>query len=530
MNETRGAVLMALVAALVAACGPEPTPSGPLMPSVTPTATITAPQPSPSTVPTGVSAWSAVGPDLGGCSVTTAVVRHFGELLAVCQDFANLTVQVLTSTDGRSWTHNEPTGLQPLVAGHVVLLNGLADSNDGMLVLVGAEASEDISSGDAAAWTSADGLHWNRANSIAAFGDADLLAVTATRSGFVAVGDDGFPGGNVQEPTLRGGAVWHSADGRIWERLPGLASFAHRQLQGIVVTPSRDLIWGAAAFDDAGIWTSDDGRSWVLASEPTGGTWGQIGQVLPTDYGYVAVGAAASSGSGVGTVGEIWTSADGRAWVPVPIGGTGSTIGFWGIAEAEANLVAMANGGAVAASTDGGSTWMWLPADPGLSGMTQSRLESVNGSVVAFGNVTSGGTGEGRIWIAEPTLDVPGYGPDPGLSVLDPQVVITPATGLHDGETVTVSVTGFGAGGKVWLSECALAADATSLGCGDQLAAQTFLVTGDDRAGSTSFVVHVTASGRPLGGAEQTCRAQCVLVATIGDSYAFQIAPLVFAP
>jgi Neocarzinostatin family len=525
------AVVVGLVGMLIlrgAANGPAAA-SPSLAASPLTTATIGSPEPSPLVEPSP-TAWSAVGPDLGGCIVRTAVVRHFGELVAVCQDLANQTVQVLSSSDGRTWTRSEPSGLQPQAAGHLVLLNGLADSNNGMLVLVGAEASGDISSGDAAAWTSTDGLHWTRVEPSAAFRDAKLNAVAATTDGFLAVGDDGFPGPSVQMPGLRGGAVWHSADGRTWARLPGPASFAHQELLGIVATTGRDLVWGVPPFGGGGFWSSSDGQSWAPATASSGGTLGQIGQVLPTASGYVAVGWLTVPGSAGGTVGEIWISADGQTWFPVPIGGNGSTSGFWGVAAAEGNLIAVGEGGAVAASTDGGATWGWLPADLALSGVELPRLESVNGSVVAFGNIASGGTTVGRIWIAESTLGVLGYGPVPALTVLNPRIIVTPATGLHNGETVTVSVTGFDVGGKVWLSECASAGDATDVGCGSGLASQTFLVTDDSRTGSTPFVVQATASDRSVGGAEHICRDQCVLVATVGGGFAFQIAPLSFAP
>jgi hypothetical protein len=106
--------------------------------------------------------------------------------------------------------------------------------------------------------------------------------------------------------------------------------------------------------------------------------------------------------------------------------------------------------------------------------------------------------------------------------------VVTPSTALRDGQTVVVSVTGFGVGGKVWLSECSSAAAATDLGCEDGLPLQPFLVTGDDRSGSTSFTVKATASDKPLSGTAHTCTDQCVIVATVGVGFPFVLAPLHF--
>lgn len=116
----------------------------------------------------------------------------------------------------------------------------------------------------------------------------------------------------------------------------------------------------------------------------------------------------------------------------------------------------------------------------------------------------------------------------PALTVDHPQVTVTPATNLHDGETVTVQLTGFGVGGKVFLSECATAAAASDLGCGAELAAQPFVVTDDTRAGSTSLVVKSRAASGALASPVVACADQCVIVATVGGGYGFAFAPIVF--
>ncbi|HEY5989280.1 MAG TPA: hypothetical protein VIV12_23305, partial [Streptosporangiaceae bacterium] len=89
--------------------------------------------------------------------------------------------------------------------------------------------------------------------------------------------------------------------------------------------------------------------------------------------------------------------------------------------------------------------------------------------------------------------------------------------GLRNGQRVTVRVTGFAVGGKVFLSECATSAAATPAGCGPQLAAQPFLVTGNNRAGSGTFTVSDRASARPYSSAvPRRCAGRCVIVATLG--------------
>jgi len=112
---------------------------------------------------------------------------------------------------------------------------------------------------------------------------------------------------------------------------------------------------------------------------------------------------------------------------------------------------------------------------------------------------------------------------------------VIPDENLVDGESVIVKLTGFGVGGKTWLSECASIADVTSNGCGGGLPEQTFLLTDNNRAGSGPFVVHDRAWTKAIGrtGVVQRCTSACVLVATMGfnpgypdDNYAY--APLSF--
>ncbi len=97
-----------------------------------------------------------------------------------------------------------------------------------------------------------------------------------------------------------------------------------------------------------------------------------------------------------------------------------------------------------------------------------------------------------------------------------PSVTVTPSDGLRTGQRVTVRVNGF-ASGKVYLSECATSAAANPAGCGPQLAAQPFLVTGDNGAGSGTFTVSDRASARPYSSAAtRRCVDRCVIVATLG--------------
>lgn len=117
----------------------------------------------------------------------------------------------------------------------------------------------------------------------------------------------------------------------------------------------------------------------------------------------------------------------------------------------------------------------------------------------------------------------------PALQTHDPKVLVTPSVNLRQGQQVRVSVTGFGVGGKFFLSECASSTDANSSGCGHQLAAQPFGVTNSSGAGTLIFTVTSSASTSPYNDTDiRTCVNQCVLVATVGSGGGFAYASLHF--
>jgi hypothetical protein len=129
----------------------------------------------------------------------------------------------------------------------------------------------------------------------------------------------------------------------------------------------------------------------------------------------------------------------------------------------------------------------------------------------------------GNLWPCGPPPIRP-----PAIAV-GPTVSVFPNEGLADGSTVTVTVRGFGVGEKVFLSECDNAQDANDLGCAPQLAAQPFIVTGNDRSATGPFVVSERAASGPSPPASGIfCAEFCVLVATQGDGFAWAVAPLAF--
>jgi hypothetical protein len=165
---------------------------------------------------------------------------------------------------------------------------------------------------------------------------------------------------------------------------------------------------------------------------------------------------------------------------------------------------------------------------------TDSRGDSIPGSEKLFR------TGESRGYRIVLTSTVDDHalgnlwpcGPpriSPPAVAIDPAVTVSPDSGLTDGATVKVTVSGFGIGEKIFLSECASAVDANDLGCGPQLALQPFVVTGTGRSGSVNFDTSERAASVPYTSTLSTfCAEFCVLVATQGDGFAWAVAPLGF--
>jgi len=156
------------------------------------------------------------------------------------------------------------------------------------------------------------------------------------------------------------------------------------------------------------------------------------------------------------------------------------------------------------------------------SSLNLTRPGETRGYKIVLTTTAIDATTLGTLWPCGPPRFVP------TAVVTDPEVTVTPSTGLTDGRSVNVSVSGFGESGKVFLSECDHAEDADVLGCGPQLAAQPFIITGTDRSGSATFVVHRTAASKPYDTASvEPCMALCVIVATQGDG-AWAVAPIAF--
>lgn len=116
--------------------------------------------------------------------------------------------------------------------------------------------------------------------------------------------------------------------------------------------------------------------------------------------------------------------------------------------------------------------------------------------------------------VGPPTAGVPVH-PSGPLVPTGPTVSVSPDSGLVNGQSVTVTATGYSKSAfKVFLSECATAtsAAASQIGCGAQPPAQPFIVLENGR-GSTTFTVASTAATQSLAATPRAnCTSTCVLV------------------
>lgn len=287
----RFGVITPLILLLVTACAPAPSPS-PLASSSTPTAgavTVVPGQsnpPAPSVISpspgTTQPAWTRIAgiPEFEDAALADVVVAGPGFVATGSVGGAAgepRRAAAWWSTDGSAWTlvpdgpafgERFPTDVGlPGVGGATAL------TTDGRrIVAVGgvypAAAGETFAGGHAeewraAAWTSADGRVWARVPAVASFRNAYLLDVAAGAGGFVAVGPSG-PAGS---------GVWRSSDGVDWKPVETPA-FSEAIPEQIVWVGSRYVVTGAPRSSFAGcgncfflggplVWTSGDGIAWT---------------------------------------------------------------------------------------------------------------------------------------------------------------------------------------------------------------------------------------------------------------------------
>lgn len=223
-------------------------------------------------------------------------------------------------------------------------------------------------------WVRAD----PRQQALRVHGTGEMNAVTATESGFVAVG----------EANGRA-AAWTSVDGETWRRAPaGQAAFnsdAQRQVITDVAASSQGLV--AVGFEQdrrgrsrAGVWTSSDGMRWRRAADQpalAGADFQAMSAITAGGPGFVAVGWSEYDPRTHEANAAVWTSPDGRVWVRVPhdedVFGVQGPDSMRDVVAGNRGLIAVGNDGprVVVWTSADGRRWTRLPYEKGLFGGEQ---------------------------------------------------------------------------------------------------------------------------------------------------------------
>ena len=216
----------------------------------------------------------------------------------------------------------------------------------------------------AAAWTSIDGLTWERADVEEATprnsGRSTILDVALGRGGFVGVGfEQGRRGSRA--------AVWTAGDGRRWKRVPHQSAFGTGVMNAVAAGGPGFVAGGLADYDhdpdtaNAALWTSRDGQEWHRVAHGkdlfrVAGTEG-IHAVTAGRRGLVAAG---SDGGKI----AVWRSSDGATWSRLRHNGLlfGRDQVMWSLVARAAGFVAVGYQDRDEA-TDGGHAVVWTSRD-----------------------------------------------------------------------------------------------------------------------------------------------------------------------
>ena len=390
-------------------------------------ATTTAAQATTTTAPPAQAVWARVPQDeavFGGADwqVMWGVDLGGPGVIGLGYDWSggDGDAAVWTSPDGLAWSrvpHDEAVfggaGTQVVYA--------LAPTPAG-LVAVGYDSSG--GDGNGAVWTSPDGLAWSRVpHDEAVFGGADdqeIWDVSIGGPGLVAVGFDASGG----DPDA---AVWISADGLAWTRVPHdevILGGGGDQWMYVVVAGGPGLVGvgtdGSGGDWDAAVWTSTDGITWTRVPHDEAVFGGNDDQEMWDAWaggpGLVAVGRDYSGGDSDAAV---WISPDGLAWSRAPhdevvFGGVGRQH-MAAIVATGSNLVvvgldetAEGDADAVVWVSPDGLTWSRVPHDEvvfgGDGGQEMEGVVLLGQTLVVVGSEKTGDDYDAAVWV----------GPSPG--------------------------------------------------------------------------------------------------------------------
>ncbi|HSQ36717.1 MAG TPA: hypothetical protein VLS92_02370 [Acidimicrobiia bacterium] len=365
--------------------------------------TATAVPTTTSTLPSRELAWFRVLDEEGvlggpGMEMATSIVAGGPGLVAVGADEAEggPDAAVWVSANGYSWTR-VPDNEGSLGGPGIQLINAVAAGGPG-LVAVGQDDPEgSLATGwvdsDAAVWVSADGYTWTRIpRDEAIFGGPKgqrMMSVTAGGPGLVAIGSDYRDGSGWPD-----GAVWVSADGYAWSRVDDESVFGGPGGQEILsVTaggPGVVAVGSGNSYANAAVWVSANGYSWTRVPHDEAIFGGPLAQEMVSvtvgGPGLVGIGGDSSDAA-------VWVSADGYTWTRVDdeatLGGPGNQSGI-AVAVWQEGLVLVGKD----ESGDGGGVVFWVSAD----GYTWARIPSDQSAFgaaedVEIGSVVGWGAG-----------------------------------------------------------------------------------------------------------------------------------------
>jgi hypothetical protein len=298
----------------------------------------------------------------------------------------NSVAAVWYSPDGQAWEripHDDDVFGAPTADGNTMLLD-VAASGDGF-VAVGTSFTGEHTG---AVWVSADGRTWDRV----AIG-FDATSIAATKDGWLAAGGSD---GNA--------AVWSSPDGVNWTEIESgsFHSETHRLMIFDVASDGNTIVavGGSDAVDHREerpvIWTSTDGTQWSRVTDETGTFDIPVGDGIQTvtagPNGYVAIGQERLSEGGDPGYGAVWYSPDGLTWQRTRLGDqtVGTIIPSWPVAGPD-GYVLLTNSWIQAGPSPqlwtsiDGTSWT-APAPSGVSGFVDGAAVMIDEQLILFGN------------------------------------------------------------------------------------------------------------------------------------------------
>jgi hypothetical protein len=223
---------------------------------------------------------------------------------------------IIGSADGSVWSAADG---EPVFAGSG-LVTAQAAAGRGGYVIVGSQLVTPART-IAAAWWSAGLTGWLRAGdagtgALDGAGSRQMLAVTATAGGFVAVGSHGlYP------------AAWTTPDGRTWTQadLP-LPAGATQALLQHVAADGRIVVAAGVAQTAAGhvpfaARSADGGRTWTESTLPVPAGTAQVSALAATGGRFTMTGTFGARPGEQDVV--VWTSQDGTTWQAATPAGSG---------------------------------------------------------------------------------------------------------------------------------------------------------------------------------------------------------------